>query len=78
MKKYWISLLIGCIPFLVALSMGLYNSIVGFSGLSFHNKNYGFDAFFDTIVLVSYLIYPLYIIGLFLIIFSIVKLRRKK
>jgi len=79
MKKLWITLLIiGCVPFLIALSMGIYNSIVGFSGLGFYNRYYGFKAFLDTIILLSYLIFPFYIIGLFLIIFSIIKLRRKK
>ena len=78
MKKYWVLLIIGCIPFLIAIGMGIYNSIVGFSGLSFYNRYYGFKAFIDTIILLSYLIFPFYILGLFLIIFSVVKLRRKK
>lgn len=78
-KRIWIVLLIlGIVPFIFCLFYGIYNSIVGFSGLSFYNRYYGTKAFFDSIILLSYLIFPFYIIGLLLIILSIIKLRRKK
>jgi len=78
-KKIWITLLIiGIIPFLTPLIIGIYDSINGYAGLCFFSceKEYGFKAFLGSVYLYSYICWPTYIIGLFLIILSIFKLKR--
>lgn len=71
-------LLIGLIPFIIVIGYGLFSAISGKSYLCILNctREYGFVAFRDSIILYSYLFWPTYIIGLFLIIFSIIKLRK--
>ena len=78
-KILWkILLLIGLIPFISILIYGIYVSITGFSLLCILNcaKEYGFIAFRDSIISISYIIWPIYIIGLLLITLSIFKLKR--
>ena len=81
MKKkriVWISLLIvGIIPFAIPLIAGIYDSLIGFSGLCFIecDNYYGFQAFIDSIYLYSFIFWPTYIIGVILIILSIIKLK---
>ena len=41
-------------------------------------KYYGFSAFIDTIIWISYVFWPFYIVGLVLIIISIFKLLKNK
>ncbi len=78
MKKIWIVLLVmGSLTFVIPLGMGIYYAIVGFSGLCFCGMRYGFSAFFDSILLYSYLCWPSYIVGIILIILSILKIKRK-
>lgn len=78
MKKIvWkILLIIGYIPFVVALVLGLDAAINGFSGLSFCCSYYGFQAFIDCIFLFSVVYFPTYIIGIILIVLSIIKLKK--
>ena len=77
-KLLWKSLLIiGFIPFIIALLVGIYFAITGFSGLCFCTNYYGFKAFIDSIIMFSYVFYPNYIIGIILIILSIIKLKNK-
>lgn len=80
-KKLWIILLVvGTLPFIVSLTFGIYSSISGFSGLCWWqcNYDYGFKAFFDSILLFSYIFWPAYIIGTILIILSAIKIKNKK
>lgn len=77
-KIVWISLLIvGIIPFAIPLIAGIYDSLIGFSGLCFIecDNYYGFQAFIDSIYLYSFIFWPTYIIGVILIILSIIKLK---
>ena len=77
-KVIWLILLIvGIMPFVIPLITGIYDSIVGFSGLCFVgcDNYYGFPAFVDSIYLYSYLLWPTYVIGGVLIILSIIKLK---
>ncbi len=79
-KKLWIVLLvIGIIPFVVPLIYGIYNSIAGFSGLCWWmcEYDYGFKAFFNSVLFYSYVFWPTYIIGAILIIISVIKLKNK-
>ena len=76
-KKLWIILLIiALIPFLMALLVGIYFAITGFSGLCLCGNFYGFKAFVESIILYSYNYYQNYIIGIILIILAIIKLKK--
>lgn len=81
-KIIWKILLgLGCISFVVVLICGLVAAIGGFSGVCWwmcENYDYGFSAFVDSIILYSYIFWPTYIIGFFLIILSIFKLKKNK
>jgi len=80
-KILWIILLIvGIIPFSIPLTMGIYDSINGFSGLCFVGciNYYGLQAFIDSIYLYSFIFWPTYIIGAILIILSIIMLKKAK
>ena len=80
-KIICISLLVaGLIPFIVPLVKGIYDSIIGFSGLCWWQCDYyyGFSAFIDSIYIYSFLFWPTYIIGIILIILSIIKLKNNK
>lgn len=79
-KLIWkILLVVGIIPFVVALYAGIYHSITGFSGICILDckKYYGFEAFKYYIILYSFIFWPRYIIGAILIILSMFKLRKK-
>jgi len=76
-----ILLALGFVPFAGVLISGIYKAITGFSGLrmSFDTPPaYGFAAFLDWVILVSFLYWPLYIIGGLLIIVSISVMLIKK
>ena len=80
-KLIWkILLVVGIIPFVVALYAGIYHSITGFSGICILDCKYyyGFQAFKDSIILYSFIFWPTYIIGAILIILSMFKLRKKE
>ena len=72
------SLIIGLIPFIFALFLGIYFAIAGFSGLCFCGDFYGFKAFIESIILYSENFYQNYILGFILIIIFIVKTINKK
>ena len=79
-KKLWILLLIlGIIPFIIVLGYGIYSSITGYSALCILNctKDYGLIAFRDSVILYSFVFWPTYIIGLFLIVLSVIKLKKQ-
>ena len=62
-KTLWIILLVlGIIPFVYVLCYGLFSSS---------------RSFIESIKVYSSIIWPLYILGLFLIVLSIIKLKRK-
>lgn len=76
-KILWKTLLImGFVPFILVLFYGLYSAITGFSGLCFCGNYYGFKAFIDSIIMVSYVFYPAYIIEIILIIVSLLKFKK--
>ncbi len=76
-KTMWIILLvIGILPFLTALFLGIYFAINGFSGLCLCGNFYGFKAFSESILLYLYNYYPNCLIGLILMILSIIKLKK--
>lgn len=72
-------LALGCLPFAFVIASGIYKAITGFSGLAFNSPPaYGFTAFADWVILVSFLYWPLYIVGGLLIILSISVMLIKK
>lgn len=74
-----ILLALGFVPFAGVLISGIYKAITGFSGLSISTPpSYGFAAFLEWVILVSFLYWPLYIIGGLLIIVSISVMLIKK
>lgn len=75
---YRILLGIGVLPFVLLFVNGIYNAIFGMSGLCIGmcSLYFGFSAFIDTIVLFSFIFWPVEIICLILIIVSIVKLKK--
>ena len=69
-------LILGLLPFVGILGFAIFSAINGFSFL--FSTSYGFDAFGGVILIYSILFWPLYIIGLVLIIKSIQKLKQLK
>ena len=72
--KYQILKISGYLPFIGILCCGIYHSIVGFS-IFFSDADYGVSAFLASILMFSLFIWPLYIIGIILIIKSSKKLK---
>lgn len=66
--KYKILKWLGFLPFIAIVSIGVFSSIVGFSFM--FSTSYGIAAFFESILIISLFIWPLYIIGIVLIIYS--------
>lgn len=84
-KILWISLLVlGLVPFLVAIIVGLSGAIDGMAeGLCFSftggcTRYYGFRAFVDAIYLYSFIFWPSYILGAGLVVASIIIKRKTK
>ena len=78
-KFIWkILLIISLIPFIIVISYGIFSSINGFSGLCILNctKEYGLIAFRDSIISLSYICWPIYIISLILIVLAIIKIKK--
>ena len=73
---YKILLGIGIIPYLFLILSGIYSTIYGI--IFFSSIIYGLDAFLTVSILVVFIYWPIYLISLFLIIFSIIKLRKLK
>lgn len=74
--KYMILLILGLLPFVGILGFAIFSAINGFSFL--FSTSYGFDAFGGVILIYSIFLWPLYIVGLVLIIKSIQKLKQFK
>ena len=73
-KTIWkVLLALGILPFILVLCIGIYSSIFGFTFLG--TTDVGVDAFIGSIFILSFLYWPIYIVGIFLIIISIVKLK---
>ena len=68
LMKYKILKWIGIFPFIAILCIGLFSMINGFSFM--FSTSYGISAFFESIMIISLFIWPLYIIGIALIIYS--------
>jgi len=77
---YWVLLIIGLLPFVYVLGVGIYSSYMGYSGLCFFEceLDYGIAAFVDSIIITSYLFWPLYLIGIVFIILSFFKFKHDK
>jgi len=75
-RKYKILRFLGCLPFIGILFFAIFSAIYGLTFL--YSTSYGFDAFFGTLLLSSLFLWPLYIIGIFFIIISSLKIRKIK
>ena len=78
-KIIWMVLLIiGILPFVITLGVGVYHSIVGtHDGICIMCDRplvYGFEAFYVIMVFAIYLFWPAYIIALIIIILAIIRL----
>lgn len=77
LKKYRILRIIGYLPFVGILCFAIYSSIYGFS--FFFSTIYGLSAFFGSILIFSlFFLWPLYIIGIIIIIKSSSKIKSFK
>lgn len=81
----YVLLVIGVLPFLLTLFVGIYSAIAGtHDGICImcdRDLIYGMEAFKVTIAFAVYLFWPIYIIGLLFIVISIIMLvyiRKKK
>ena len=72
-RKYKLLRILGYMPFIGILIFATYSAISGISFL--FSTSYGFDAFLGSILLLSLFLWPLYIIGIILIIKSSSKIR---
>lgn len=72
-------ILLGIAPFIYVIVSGIYNAIVGFSGLCITGctDSYGISAFIDWVLLFSFVFWPAYVVGLILMILGIIMVRRK-
>lgn len=61
----------GTLPFLFVFLMAIINSITGFDFM--FNTSYGFEAFWGTIVIYSFLFWPIYVVGALFIVIGIVR-----
>lgn len=73
-KKYRTFILLGYLPFLGVISYGFFSMLTGFSFLN--STAYGFEALISSTLLLSILLWPLYIIGIILIVYSSIKLTK--
>ena len=73
-------LIIGIVPFVMALGFAAYSAVTGFSGLCILNCKdiYGIPAFLDSIIMYSYVFWPTYIVGLVMEVISIVYAKKEK
>lgn len=75
-KKYkWLRIL-GTLPFIGVIGLGIFCAFRGFSFI--FNSSYGLEAFIESILLISIFIWPLYIIGLVIIIITTRKIKNLK
>ena len=77
MKNKWsILLFIGLLPTLVPIGYGIYCAFFGFDFLN--HTSYGFQGFFDSVLIIAFLYWPIMLVGVILAIFAIYKLIRLK
>lgn len=69
-------IILGAIPYLFILIISIYSFFAGFE--FFSARSTGIQAVFDTVYLVSYILWPAYIIGAILIGIGIYMLKKKK
>lgn len=74
--KYNVLRVIGFIPFIGVLCFGIYSAIVGFGFVSSYSK--GIEGFLSSIFIISFFVWPLYIIGAVIIIKSSSKIKSFK
>ena len=76
----WIILLIvGILPFVIALGGGIYAAITGFNGMAIMSPlQYGWPAFRDWIVLWSFVYWPTYVIGLVCLLIAALQWKKKR
>ncbi|MBE5822022.1 MAG: hypothetical protein E7311_05505 [Clostridiales bacterium] len=74
-KKWKILLFIGTLPFVIIIGISIISMFTGFTFL--FSTSHGISAFLDSILILSFLFWPTYIIGAVLIILSIIKLKQK-
>lgn len=74
--KYKIWRVIGCLPFIGILSAAIYAAIEGVGFIT--TTIYGFEAFIMTIIVCSITLWPAYLIGIFLIVRSSIKIDKLK
>ena len=67
-RKYQILRILGYLPFIFAFCTGIFYSITGFNFL--FSTSYGISAFFESILVYSFLFWPLYIVGIIIILKS--------
>lgn len=74
-KLLWkILLILGILPFFLLIIYEIHCLIYGFNFL--FNTSYGLEAIRDSISIMAYLFWPIYILGILLIIISIIKLKK--
>lgn len=72
-RKYKIIRILGFLPFVCLLCYSIYCFIFGFT---FFETWYGFKGFYQALFWFSVLFWPLYIVGIILIVISFIKLRK--
>ena len=73
-KKYKLIKIIGFLPFIGTIIYGIFCMFFGFTFL--FNTSYGLDALFESIFIMLTKIWPMYIIGIIIIIISNKKLKQ--
>lgn len=74
-RKWKILLFIGTLPFIIIIGISIFSMFNGFTFM--FDTTHGLEAFCDSMLILSFLFWPTYIIGAVLIILSIIKLRQK-
>lgn len=78
-KKYFLPILLivlGSIPYLFVIGVSIYSFFAGFE--FFSRTSMGIEAVFDTLTILSYVIWPSYIVGAILIGSGVFILKKKK
>lgn len=74
-KKWKILLFIGTLPFVIIIGISIFSMFNGFTFL--FSTTHGIQAFLESMLILSFLFWPTYIVGAVLIILSIIKLKQK-
>lgn len=79
-SRIWeILIIVGASPFIYMILSGIYNAVLGFSGVCITGcmDRTGFDAFMDWAILFTFAYWPIFIVGIVLIIIGIIMVERK-